>query len=359
MSPCVSGAAPGFDMSKTRSLDLTSKILKDRSPAFTRSPIPPSGSICAIRAVAGSGARCLEEPAITAPPPAFPPPAEEHAGESTKAATNTASIRVFFKGRVRFFARPSKTGTIIRRATMTLRRHIRSGATCRRAPAKATTRRESPVLARPISTHPKRQAHESKRAEMLTSYYSPPGHDHLQVIRGPHRRPVLRAVVVFDQRDQVLLQSLLPAFVERLESLLERPVVDAHEVDVVAGRREAPHEGASPGEERAGTVAEELAQSLLGPPPEGGLETGGRRHVLAHGLEQIPDVAVGNPVGHPDLAARLAHPHQLGCRLLLVGGKDRTDGRKHHVEGAVREGEVLGVALAEVHHQALCLCPLA
>src|SRR5215212_11606573 len=98
MSPCVSGAAPGFDMSKTRSLDLTSKILKDRSPASTRSPIPPSGSVWAIRSAAGFGARCLEEPEITSPLPSFPPPAEEHAEEISKAATNTASIMAFFMG---------------------------------------------------------------------------------------------------------------------------------------------------------------------------------------------------------------------------------------------------------------------
>src|SRR5215211_109773 len=98
MSPCVSGAAPGFDMAKTRSLDLTSKILKDRSPASTRSPIPPSGSVWAIRSAAGFGARCLEAPDITSPLPSFPPPAEEHAEEISKAATNTASIMAFFMG---------------------------------------------------------------------------------------------------------------------------------------------------------------------------------------------------------------------------------------------------------------------
>src|SRR5215210_7777757 len=81
-----------------RSLDLTSNILKDRSPAFTRSPIAPSGLVCAFRFVSGSRVPCLEAPAITPSPSSFPPPAEEQAGESSKAATNTASIMAIFTG---------------------------------------------------------------------------------------------------------------------------------------------------------------------------------------------------------------------------------------------------------------------
>src|SRR5215210_8333477 len=81
-----------------RSLDLTSKIRKDRSPASTPSPIPPSGSVCANCSVAVSEVRCLEAPEITSLSPPLPSSAEEHAEVSSKAVTSTASIRVFFMG---------------------------------------------------------------------------------------------------------------------------------------------------------------------------------------------------------------------------------------------------------------------
>src|SRR3954454_18278642 len=81
-----------------RSLDLTSKILKDSSPALMASPIPPSGSISIRRFAAESGGCCFEEPAITFPPPSLPSPAEEQAGAATKAATNAATISAFFTG---------------------------------------------------------------------------------------------------------------------------------------------------------------------------------------------------------------------------------------------------------------------
>jgi hypothetical protein len=77
-----------------RSFERTSKIRKERSPASTSLPIPPSGSICSSE---GSGLRCLEEPAITSSSPTFPcpPVPEEQAGLTSKAASNSTRIRLF------------------------------------------------------------------------------------------------------------------------------------------------------------------------------------------------------------------------------------------------------------------------
>src|ERR687897_828363 len=95
----------------------------------------------------------------------------------------------------------------------------------------------SPHEPRPSKTPPVRR----RGASSLT-----PGGDHLQVVCGPHCGAVLRAVVALDQRDQVSLQSSLPTLVERPEGLVQRPVVAAHELDVVPGRPKAPHEAAPP-----------------------------------------------------------------------------------------------------------------
>jgi hypothetical protein len=151
----------------------------------------------------------------------------------------------------------------------------------------------------------------------------------------------------------------LPFFVERPESLVERAVVAAHKLRVVARRAETPQEGASPTLQRPYPAIQELVQALLGPPPEGGFETGGRGHVSADGPEQVTDVAVGNPVCHRNGAPGLDHPHKLTGRLLLVGGEHHAQGGEHHVEGGVLEGQVLRVALPEIHRKALRFGPPA
>src|SRR5215203_6592073 len=119
-----------------------------------------------------------------------------------------------------------------------------------------------------------------------------PGSDHLQVVGVQHRCTVLRVVVALGQRDQVLLQGVLPFLLQRPEGLVHRTVVLAHELHVLPGRHKAPHEGASPGLQRAYPAVQKLVQPLLCSPPEGRIEAGRRRHVLAEGLEQLTDVAV-------------------------------------------------------------------
>src|SRR5215212_9146942 len=74
-----------------RSLDLTAKIRKNRSPASTPSPIPPSVVTCFG---ARSGARSLEAPEITPPSPPFPS-SREQAEPASNATNKATSIRLF------------------------------------------------------------------------------------------------------------------------------------------------------------------------------------------------------------------------------------------------------------------------
>ena len=81
--------------------------------------------------------------------------------------------------------------------------------------------------------------------------------------------------------------------------------------------------------------------------------------MLAERLEQAADVAVGRPVGEPDLAARLADAEQFGGGLVLVGGEHHAEGRNHDVEARRRERQRLGVGLAENDVEPLGLGALA
>src|SRR5215210_270540 len=71
-----------------RSLDLTAKIRKNRSPASTPSPIPPSVVTCFG---ARAGARSLEAPEITPPSPS----SKEQAEPASNATDKANSIRLF------------------------------------------------------------------------------------------------------------------------------------------------------------------------------------------------------------------------------------------------------------------------
>jgi hypothetical protein len=71
----------------------------------------------------------------------------------------------------------------------------------------------------------------------------------------------------------------------------------------------------------------------------------------ADGGEQLADVAVGGPADHADPPAGPADPQELAGRGALAGGRQGLAGRQHHLEGAVGEGEILGLALQEGHLQ--------
>jgi hypothetical protein len=73
--------------------------------------------------------------------------------------------------------------------------------------------------------------------------------------------------------------------------------------------------------------------------------------MTADGGEQLADVAVGGPGDHADPPARPADPQQLADHALLAGDRDGVAGRQHHLEGAVGEGEILGLAFQEGHLQ--------
>src|SRR5215212_3187649 len=74
-----------------RSLDLTAKIRKNRSPASTPSPIPPSVVTCLGTR---TWARSLEAPEITPPSPPFPS-SKEQAEPASNATDKATSIRLF------------------------------------------------------------------------------------------------------------------------------------------------------------------------------------------------------------------------------------------------------------------------
>ena len=99
-------------------------------------------------------------------------------------------------------------------------------------------------------------------------------------------------------------------------------------------------------------VAEELAHVVLGPPEHRRCEARRRWHVLGDDAEELADRAVGDPVGHADAATRLADPQQLVRCLLLVGGEHRAEDGGDHVELAVAEGKLGGVALDELDRRA-------
>jgi len=71
----------------------------------------------------------------------------------------------------------------------------------------------------------------------------------------------------------------------------------------------------------------------------------------ADGCEQLADVAFGRPVDHADPAPRPADPQQLGGAVPRDATGQVLAGGQHRLEGAVGEGEVLGLALQERHLQ--------
>ena len=71
-------------------------------------------------------------------------------------------------------------------------------------------------------------------------------------------------------------------------------------------------------------------------------------HVLADGLEQLADEALGRPVGHADLAARPAHAQQLAAARCGLGANMQPKVETHGVEAAVVERQRLDVGFAEV-----------
>jgi len=70
--------------------------------------------------------------------------------------------------------------------------------------------------------------------------------------------------------------------------------------------------------------------------------------VLADGLEQLADEAVGCPVGKTDLSAVLADADQLGSGALLIGREHHPEGRNDDIEAAARKRQRLGVGLAKL-----------
>jgi hypothetical protein len=69
--------------------------------------------------------------------------------------------------------------------------------------------------------------------------------------------------------------------------------------------------------------------------------------------EQPADEPLRGPAGEPDLATGPGDPDQLVGRALVVGGEHDAQCGQHCVECPVREGEVLGVAVADVDGQTL------
>src|SRR4026209_2655069 len=65
-------------------------------------------------------------------------------------------------------------------------------------------------------------------------------------------------------------------------------------------------------------------------------------------LEDLPDVALRRPVDQADRAAVPGDTRRLLRRGLVAGGELDAEGREHHIEAAVLEREVLGVALDPV-----------
>ena len=82
---------------------------------------------------------------------------------------------------------------------------------------------------------------------------------------------------------------------------------------------------------------------------------GGGGDVRLHGLEQVPDEALGGPADQADAPAGAGHADELVGGLLVVGREHHADARQHGVEGVVGVGQRLGVGLLPAHRHALAL----
>ena len=76
-------------------------------------------------------------------------------------------------------------------------------------------------------------------------------------------------------------------------------------------------------------------------------------------LNSCADEALRRPVGEADLAAGTADAQQLARGLLLVRREHDAEGREHHIEARIREGQRFGVGLLEGDRQAFGLGALA
>jgi tetratricopeptide (TPR) repeat protein len=175
----------------------------------------------------------------------------------------------------------------------------------------------------------------------------------LGVGRRDRNRAAAEPVEPVRERDEIALERVPGLALERREGLLRRPVPRAEEVDELLRRAEPEREGPLRHLERPDCSSEELAQMGLGSPEHRRLQPCRRGHVRADRLEEPADEAVGRPARQGDRAAGPADPEQLGGRARVVGGEHRAEDRRDRVEGRVREGQRLGVALHELHGEAL------
>src|SRR5215210_844273 len=96
-----------------------------------------------------------------------------------------------------------------------------------------------------------------------------------------------------------------------------------------------------------GATAEEFAQPLFHAPEYGWLQAGREGEVSAEEASLFSGKAVRRPARQADLAPLTANPEQLARRPLLVWREHRADRRQHDVEGGIRKGDSLGIALPE------------
>ena len=94
---------------------------------------------------------------------------------------------------------------------------------------------------------------------------------------------------------------------------------------------------------------EQLGHPRTGSPQRRRPRASRRRHVLADRLEQLPNEAVGGPIGEADLAAALADPDQFGAGTVLVGREHHAEAGDDDIEAAIGERQSFGIRLTELY----------
>ncbi len=195
---------------------------------------------------------------------------------------------------------------------------------------------------------------EGRREPALPRYGgSASDHDRFGVRRRNRGRVGSEPVEPPRERDEIGLERVARVALERGEGLQRRAVPEPEELDEVLGRPVPERERPLGHLERGDAVAEQLAQMCLGAPEQRRAQPGGRRHVGADRAEHLADEPIGGPAGERDGAAGAADPEQLGGGLRVIRGEHGSEDRRDGIERGVREGQLLGVALEQLHGEVL------
>jgi hypothetical protein len=84
----------------------------------------------------------------------------------------------------------------------------------------------------------------------------------------------------------------------------------------------------------------------------------GRRDSLGHQLELFADKSARSPIGHRDMAARLANAKQLASDDIRTWSEHGAKHRDYDVKGVIWEGKRFGISLLEFDVQTLVGCTL-